>query len=161
MSSLILKLSGSLLIVFSSFAASCMIIEKLKAKVQLIEGLISGFISAEEHICGMLRPFEEAFLSAAEDAGSARDIFVLAATGEGDIKERFLKAFEGTGDHAVLQYISGVCVSDEAERRTAFSLIRNRLEQQYKQASDDYCRLSRLYSAAGVLGGLLVVILLL
>ena len=160
---LILKAVGSAMIVFGAYLVSRGKCENLKERVRLLDGLLSGFVSLEEHICGMLIPAVEAINLSARDAGAAEDIFLAASCTEGGIRECFSEAMKKANpsdSDAVLRYVSSICSSDEAERRTAFSLIRSRLSEQRKEASEACSKLCRLYTSTGVLGGALVVILL-
>lgn len=164
MSGLILKVLGSLFIIVSGFMVSKSFTDKLKADIRFSDGLLSGFVSLEEYICGMLIPADEAFLLAAEDAGDARDIFVSVANSAGTPRDCFSKALRGSDKafaDAVCGFVQGICSSDERERRTAFSIIRTRLTVIRDNAELEYKRLGKLYSTAGILGGLVIVILLL
>ena len=160
---LMLKTIGGIMIVLGAYLVSREKVQKLKARVRTIDGIISGFVSLEEYICGMLIPVSDAVLLSAEDAGDAKKIFISASKGNGGIRERFSTATKELVDEdseAVLRYVSQICSSDEAERRTAFSLIRARLSDQRNAALDDLARLEKLYNAAGFSFGILVVILL-
>ena len=61
---------------------------------------------------------------------------------------------------AISGSVWGISASDESERRTAFSIIRTRLIGIRENAESDYTRLGKLYNAAGLLAGLMIVILL-
>ena len=160
----ILKLSGGALIVFSGVNLSMVKTRNIERRVEFIDGLISGFITLEGHICGRLLTVNEALEYAIRDSGISSDVFKRAMFADGDLKCRFssLETYVCKEDaDAVLQYVNGVCSVDETERRTAFNLIRERLSFQRKKAEDDCVRFCKLYKTAGVLGGIAVFILLL
>lgn len=160
----IFKLSGGGFIILSGFLISFIKTNELKKRVRIIDGLISGFVTAEGHICGRLITADEALSYAVSDASDAADIFKAAKDSGGNMRERFSHITDYLSKEdadAVLQYVNGICAPDDSDRRTAFALLRERLSVRKKQAEEDCLRLCRLYNTAGVLGGIVIVILLL
>ena len=163
MSGLIVKLSGSVFIIASGFLFSKSLSERLKADIRFADGLISGFVSLEEYICGMLIPVDEAFRLASACAGEASEVFASVAGGNGPLRDRFSKALSAYADiyYDVLSgLVGGISASDENERRAAFSIIRTRLAGIRESSEREYIRLGRLYNSVGILGGIMIVILL-
>ena len=163
MSGLTVKLAGGIMVVIAGFLFSKILTDKLKSDIRIADGMISGFISLEEYICGMLMPVENALVLASSDAGDACKMFLYAAECDGNMSERFLKSMKKYNIDfcdSVCDFVQGICAVDEKGRRTAFSVIRSRLSDIRENAAREYARLGRLYNTMGISCGVVIVILL-
>ena len=162
-----LKLIGAGLIIISASLWGILKADKLKKRVILISGIISGFVFLENEIAYGKRDIKNTLLTIAD--AEKIDLFKNAAEyiDKLGIREGFIKAVEETGElflgtekQALDALAEHLGMTDTKTQISSIRHTRLLLEAAKENAAKEYDKSGKMYKSAGVLVGLAVVIFL-
>ncbi|MBE7063455.1 MAG: hypothetical protein E7390_06695 [Ruminococcaceae bacterium] len=136
---------------------------RMRARLAGLWQFSDGLQAMESEIRGVCAPLPVAF----EAAGRSCPLFTEAARlcGRESAEDAFFRAVTATAPEAeeaeiFRSFAAGLSAGETAGQLANIDRCRTRLDTLIKRLEGDVTRLGRLYSKAGVLAGLLVVILL-
>ena len=163
-----LKLIGAGLIMVSASLWGILKADKLKKRVILISGIISGLVFLENEIAYGKRDIKNTLLAIAD--AEKVDLFKNAAEyiDKLGIRDGFIKAREETGElflgaekQALDTLAENLGMTDTKTQISSIRHTRLLLEAAKENAAKEYDKSGKMYKSAGVLVGLAVVIFLL